>query len=105
MLPRVVLAEVHRSRQEQDQKAYGLTIDPRVECPQIDPVLVRWWCYRAPRPHACFADHANCLAHALSFTNRHSEALEVFDAIGPYAAQVPRCYCGQARDLFLRHSV
>ncbi|WP_434591999.1 hypothetical protein [Streptomyces sp. A5-4] len=103
VLPLVVLAEAHRSRQERDQKAYGLTIHPWVRCPQIDPVLEQWWHYRAPRPHACFADDANYLAHALSFANRHNEALEVFDAIGPYATQVPWSYCGQAGDLFLRH--
>ncbi|MFI6088578.1 hypothetical protein [Streptomyces sp. NPDC051218] len=103
VLPLVVLAEAHRSRQEQDRTAYGLTIHPWVDCPQIAPVLERWWRYRAPRPHACFADDANYLAHALSFANRHSEALEVFDAIGPHATQVPWSYCGQAQDLFLRH--
>ena len=52
---------------------------------------------------ACFADDANYLAHAMSFANRHTEALEVFDAIGPYATRVPWSYCGQAEDLFLRH--
>ncbi|WP_046497789.1 hypothetical protein [Streptomyces odonnellii] len=103
VLPLVVLAEAHRSRQEQDQTSYGLTIHPWVECPQIDHVLEHWWRYRAPRPHACFADDANYLAHALSFANRHNEALEVFDAIGPYATRVPWSYCGQARELFLRH--
>ncbi|MFD9563241.1 hypothetical protein [Streptomyces sp. NPDC059994] len=103
VLPLVVLAEAHRSRQELNQRTYGLTIHPWVECPQIDPVLERWWRYRAPQPHACFADDANYLAHALSFAGRHSEALEVFDAIGPYATQAPWSYCGQAGDLFLRH--
>ncbi|MGW7664139.1 hypothetical protein [Streptomyces sp. NPDC054756] len=103
VLPLVVIAEAHRTRQEQDRDAYGLTIHPWVDCPQIDHVLEGWWRYRAPRPHACFADDANYLAHAMSFANRHSEALEVFDAIGPYATQVPWSYCGQARDLFLRH--
>ncbi|MEV7197162.1 hypothetical protein AB0N81_35950 [Streptomyces sp. NPDC093510] len=102
-LPLVALAEAHRSRQEQDQTPYGLTIHPWVDCPQIDPVLERWWRYRAPQPHACFADDANYLGHALSFANRHHEALEVFDAIGPYATQVPWSYCGQPRELFLRH--
>ncbi|MFJ2173820.1 hypothetical protein ACIOHE_13025 [Streptomyces sp. NPDC087851] len=103
VLPLVVLAEAHRTRQEQDPKAYGLTIHPWIECPQVDPVLERWWRYRAPRPHACFADDANYLAHALSFANRHQEALEVFDAIGSYATRVPWSYCGQANELFLRH--
>lgn len=103
VLPLVVVAEAHRSRQEQDQTAYGLTIHPWIDCPQIDRVLDRWWRYRAPRQHACFADDANYLAHALSFANRHTEAAEVFDAIGPYATQVPWAYCGQADQLFLRH--
>lgn len=103
VLPLVVLAEAHRSRQERDRQTYGLTIHPWVECPQIDRVLERWWRYRAARPHACFADDANYLAHALSFANRHSEALEVFDAIGPHATHVPWSYCGQAHELFLRH--
>ncbi|MFI9580414.1 hypothetical protein ACIHCQ_00845 [Streptomyces sp. NPDC052236] len=103
VLPLVVLAEAHRSRQEQDRHAYGLTIHPWVECPQIGQVLERWWRYRAPSPHACFADDANYLAHALSFANRHSKALEVFDAIGPYATHVPWSYCGQHHELFLRH--
>lgn len=103
VLPLVALAEVHRSRQECDQKSYGLTIHPWVECPQIDLVLKGWWRYRAPRPHACFADDANYLAHALCFANRHLEAQEVFDAIGPYATHVPWSYCGRPRELFLRH--
>lgn len=103
VLPLVVIAEAHRSRQERDKTAYGLTIHPWMDCPQIDPVLERWWRYRAPGPHACFADDANYLAHALSFANRHSEAAEVFDAIGPYATHLPWAYCGQAEDLFLRH--
>ncbi|MGW1277898.1 hypothetical protein ACWD4V_13185 [Streptomyces tsukubensis] len=103
VLPLTVLAEAHRSRQERDRGAYGLAIHPWVECPQIDHVLERWWRYRAPHPHACFADDANYLAHALSYANRHAEALEVFDAIGPYATHVPWSYCGRAHDLFLRH--
>ncbi|GAA2348861.1 hypothetical protein SVIO_102240 [Streptomyces violaceusniger] len=103
VLPLVVLAETHRARQEQDQRSYGLTIHPWIDCPHINRVLERWWRYRAPSPHACFADDANYLAHALSFANRHIEALEVFDAIGPYATDVPWSYCGQARELFLRH--
>ncbi|MFI1866930.1 hypothetical protein [Streptomyces jumonjinensis] len=103
ILPLVVLAEAHRSRQERDRRAYGLAIHPWVECPQIDHVLERWWRYRAPHPHACFADDANYLAHALSYANRHGEALELFDAIGAYATHVPWSYCGQAHDLFLRH--
>ncbi|MFD5738533.1 hypothetical protein ACFXJM_11275 [Streptomyces massasporeus] len=103
VLPLVVIAEAHRARLEKNRDAYGLTIHPWVECPQIDHVLEGWWRYRAPHQHACFADDANYLAHALSFANRHNEALEVFDAIGPYATHVPWSYCGQARDLFLRH--
>ncbi|MFG2603108.1 hypothetical protein ACGFT2_06050 [Streptomyces sp. NPDC048514] len=103
VLPLVVVAETHRSRQEKDQMAYGLSIHPWIECPQVDQALERWWWYRAPRPHACFADDANYLAHALSFANRHSEAADVFDAIGPYATSVPWSYCGQAEDLFMRH--
>ncbi|MCI3928839.1 hypothetical protein [Streptomyces sp. AN091965] len=103
ILPLVVLAEVHRCRQEQNQDSYGLMIHPWVDCPQINLALERWWRYRAPRPHACFADDANYLAHALSFANRHHEASEVFDAIGPYATRVPWAYCGRARELFLRH--
>lgn len=103
VLPLVVIAEDHRSRQERDQTAYGLTIHPWIDCPQIDHVLERWWRYRAPRPHACFADDANYLAHALSFATRHSEVLDVFDAIGPYATKVPWSYCGQAGELFARH--
>ncbi|MER5299679.1 hypothetical protein ABT039_09490 [Streptomyces lasiicapitis] len=103
VLPLVVLAEAHRCRQEQDQDSYGLMIHPWVDCPLIEPVLERWWRYRAPHPHAGFADDANYLAHALSFANRHHEAQEVFDAIGPYATHIPWTYCGRPRELFLRH--
>ncbi|NGO73199.1 hypothetical protein G5C65_33695 [Streptomyces sp. SB3404] len=103
LLPLVALAEAHHSRQEQAQETYGHSFHPWMECPQTDVALERWWRHRAPRPHACFADDANYLAHALSFGNRHREALEVFDAIGPYATHVPWAYCGDARDLFLRH--
>ncbi|MEL3944062.1 hypothetical protein [Streptomyces sp. LNU-CPARS28] len=103
VLPLVVLVEAHRSRQERAQDGYGLTIHPWVECPTTDLVLDRWWRHRAPHPHACFADDANYLAHALSFANRHHEAQEVFDAIGPYATTVPWSYCGPATELFKRH--
>ncbi|MFE0422994.1 hypothetical protein [Streptomyces sp. NPDC058953] len=103
VLPLVVLAEAHRSRQERDRRAYGLAIHPWVECPQIDHVLERWWRYRAPHSHACFADDANYLAHAMSYASRHHEAQEVFDAIGPYATHVPWSYCGRSNELFLRH--
>jgi hypothetical protein len=40
VLPLVVIAEAHRSRQERDQTAYGLTIHPWIDCPQIDHVLL-----------------------------------------------------------------
>ncbi|MEW2526319.1 hypothetical protein [Streptomyces sp. NPDC047071] len=103
VLPLVVLAEAHRCRQEQNQGAYGLVIHPWADCPQTEQALERWWRHRTPQPHACFADDANYLAHALSFANRHDEAREVFDAIGPYATHVPWSYCGRARELFLRH--
>ncbi|MFJ9420025.1 hypothetical protein ACIRPT_38605 [Streptomyces sp. NPDC101227] len=103
VLPLVALAESHRQRLEIDSSAYGLTIHPWIDCPYIDRVLEGWWHYRAPHPHAQFAEDANYLAHALSLANRHKEAWEVFEAIGPYACDRPWSYCGDAQALFLRH--
>lgn len=103
VLPLVALAESHRHRMETDGGIYGLTIHPWNECPHIDRVLDGWWRFRPPRPHAQFADDANYLAHALGFAGRHAEAHEVFTAIGPYALDAPWSYCGEPRELFLRH--
>ncbi|MGK5630441.1 hypothetical protein [Streptomyces sp. URMC 123] len=103
VLPLVALAESHRHRLETDASGYGLTIHPWLDCPAIDRVLAGWWRFRSPRPHAQFMDDANYLAHALSFAGRHAEAYEVFEAIGPYAADLPWAYCGDPRQLFLRH--
>jgi hypothetical protein len=99
----VAHAESHRIRLEQNSRTYGLTIHPWLDCPDIDRVLDGWWRYRAPQPHAHFMDDANYLAHALSYANRHEEAFEVFEAIGPYAARLPWAYCGDPAQLFLRH--
>ncbi|MFE5871250.1 hypothetical protein ACFQ6V_21725 [Streptomyces roseifaciens] len=106
VLPLVALAESHRHRMETDAGSYGsygLSIHPWIDCPHIDPVLDGWWRHRSPQPHAQFLDDANYLAHALAFAGRHAEAYEVFRAVGPYASEVPWSYCGDARELFLRH--
>ncbi|MEU1674376.1 hypothetical protein ABZ752_20445 [Streptomyces roseifaciens] len=106
VLPLVALAESHRHRMETDAGSYGsygLSIHPWIDCPHIDPVLDGSWRHRSPRPHAQFLDDANYLAHALAFAGRHAEAYEVFRAVGPYASEVPWSYCGDARELFLRH--
>lgn len=104
VLPLVALAESHRQRMEADGHRYGLTIHPWTDNPSTWQAWDNWWSHRAPRrPHAAFHEDANYLAHALSFANRHREAAEVFDAIGPYATDVPWSYCGDARTLFARH--
>ncbi|MEU9015835.1 hypothetical protein AB0D12_40545 [Streptomyces sp. NPDC048479] len=102
-LPLMAVAESHRHRLETNARGYGTAIHPWLECPHIDRVLDRWWRHRSPRPHAQFADDANYLAHALSFAGRHAEAFEVFEAIGPYATDLPWSYCGEPEQLFLRH--
>ncbi|MFF7415367.1 hypothetical protein [Streptomyces lydicus] len=104
VLPLVALAESHRQRLESDTTTYGLLIHPWLDCPLIDRVLDRWWRHRPAEPHAGFMDDANYLAHALSYAGRHQEAWEVFEAIGPYACDLPWAYCGKdPRSLFLRH--
>ncbi|MGI5413801.1 hypothetical protein ACQEV9_44235 [Streptomyces chartreusis] len=103
-LPLVALAEAHRQRMETNGHQYGLTIHPWTDNPSTWQTWHNWWARRAPsRPHAAFHEDANYLAHALSFGNRHREAGEVFDAIGPYATDVPWSYCGDPRTLFIRH--
>ncbi|MFE3638131.1 hypothetical protein [Streptomyces sp. NPDC059168] len=103
-LPLVALAESHRQRMEQEGHRYGLTIHPWTGNPSTWQAWENWWAYRAPgRKHAAFHEDANYLAHALSFANHHKEAAEVFDAIGPYATDVPWSYCGDAQTLFTRH--
>ncbi|MFG2825482.1 hypothetical protein ACGFX4_39410 [Kitasatospora sp. NPDC048365] len=97
----VAQAEHYRFRQE--QRSTGSAIHPWMQCPDIDRVLDRWWLRRAHTPHANFMDDANYLAHALSFAGRHREAHEVFEEIGPYAAQLPWAYCGEADQLFRTH--
>ncbi|MEU9080425.1 hypothetical protein ACFYUY_38460 [Kitasatospora sp. NPDC004745] len=99
----VAQAEYHRHRTAQDPRRFGPTVHPWLDCPDIDRVLERWWHYRAPQPHANFADDANYLAHALCFAGRHEEALDVFEEIGPYATRLPWSYCGDARALFVKH--
>ncbi|MEV5510300.1 hypothetical protein [Streptomyces orinoci] len=103
VLPLVALAESHRQRRAAEGQRYGLSLHPWTDCPHIDRVLERWWYHRPPRPHAQFAEDANYLAHALGFAGRHAEAHEVFHAIGPYAVDVPWSYCGEPRELFVRH--
>lgn len=103
VLPLVAVAESHRQRMRTEAGSYGLSIHPWIDCPHIDQVLENWWRHRPPRPHAQFMDDANYLAHALAFAGRHAEAYDVFRAIGPYAAEVPWSYCGDAPELFLRH--
>ncbi len=104
ILPLIALAESHRQRMEKDGHRYGLTVHPWTDNPSTRQAWENWWAYRAPaRQHAGFHEDANYLAHALSFANRHREAAEVFDAIGPYATDVPWSYCGDAQTLFSRH--
>ncbi|WP_266823285.1 hypothetical protein [Streptomyces sp. NBC_00038] len=103
-LPLVALAESHRVRMEKEGHRYGLTVHPWTDNPSTRQTWENWWTYRAPgSPHAAFHEDANYLAHALSFANQHREAAEVFDAIGPYATDVPWSYCGDAPTLFTRH--
>ncbi|WP_237519654.1 hypothetical protein [Streptomyces sp. HUCO-GS316] len=99
----VAHAETHRIRMEQGSDKYGSSIHPWLDCPDIDRVLDGWWRHRSSLPHAHFVDDANYLAHALSYANRHAEAYEVFEAIGPYATRLPWTYCGDPTQLFLRH--
>ncbi|MFE7312839.1 hypothetical protein ACFU7T_06985 [Streptomyces sp. NPDC057555] len=104
VLPLVALAESHRQRMEVEGHRYGLSVHPWTDNPSTWQAWNNWWSYRAPNhPHAAFHEDANYLAHALSFANRHREAGEVFDAIGPYATDVPWSYCGDAPMLFNRH--
>lgn len=104
VLPLVALAESHRLRMEVDGDRYGLTVHPWTDNPSTGQAWENWWDCRAPkRPHAAFHEDANYLAHALSFAGRHLEAADVFDAIGPYATDVPWSYCGDAATLFNRH--
>ncbi|WP_254709403.1 hypothetical protein [Streptomyces lunaelactis] len=103
-LPLAALAESHRLRMEKEGHRYGLTVHPWTDNPSTQQTWENWWTYRAPvTPHAAFHEDANYLAHALSFANQHRQAAEVFDAIGPYAADVPWSYCGDAPMLFTRH--
>lgn len=95
ILPLVALAESHRLRMETEGERYGLTVHPWTDHPSTQQAWVNWWAYGVPtRPHAAFPEDANCLAHALSFANRHKAAAEVFDAISPYATDVPWSCCG-----------
>lgn len=104
VLPLVALAESHRQRMERDGDRYGLSIHPWTDNPATMLAWTNWWAYRAPaRPHAAFHEDSNYLAHALSFAGRHRQAAEIFDAIGPYATDVPWSYCGDAQQLFVRH--
>ncbi|MEJ8646822.1 hypothetical protein WKI65_01740 [Streptomyces sp. MS1.AVA.3] len=104
VLPLVALAESHRTRMKKEGHRYGLTVHPWTDNPSTQQAWVNWWTYRAPSmPHAAFHDDANYLAHAMSFANQHRAAAEVFDAIGPYATDVPWSYCGDAQQLFTRH--
>ncbi|WP_260848968.1 hypothetical protein [Streptomyces sp. SLBN-118] len=104
ILPLVALAESHRQRMEKHGDRYGLTVHPWTDNPSTQQAWDNWWAYRAPAwPHAAFHEDANYLAHGLSFANRHKDAAEVFDAIGPHATDVPWSYCGDAQTLFSRH--
>ncbi|MFE3493460.1 hypothetical protein [Streptomyces sp. NPDC059175] len=104
VLPLVALAESHRQRMEADGNKYGLTVHPWTDNPSTWHAWENWWAFRDPqRPHAAFHEDANYLAHALSFAGRRNEAAWVFDAIGPYATDVPWSYCGDAPTLFNRH--
>ncbi|MFD7614380.1 hypothetical protein [Streptomyces sp. NPDC059828] len=104
VLPLVALAESHRQRLETEENRYGLAVHPWTDNPSTWHAWENWWARRAPhRPHAAFHEDANYLAHALSFASRRHEAAEVFDAIGPYATDVPWSYCGDAVTLFHRH--
>ncbi|MFD9906268.1 hypothetical protein [Streptomyces sp. NPDC059063] len=104
VLPLVALAETHRQRVAQEGERYGLSLHPWTDNPSTPLAWRNWWTHRSTaRPHAAFHEDANYLAHALSFAGRHKEAAEVFDAIGPYATDVPWSYCGDPQKLFERH--
>jgi hypothetical protein len=54
----------------------------------LDTALHRWF-HRAPQRHALWCDDLNYLANTLTRAGRHADARAVFEALGPYAQDVP----------------
>ncbi|WP_440557472.1 hypothetical protein ACSP97_12150 [Streptomyces sp. SCPE 10] len=105
VLPLVVVAEAHRSRQEMDQMAYGLTIHPWIDCPQIDHVLERWWHYRArlvrtPASRTTpTTSRTPCLSPTATARLQRSSTRSAHTPLkspGSTAARLTNCSCGTA---------
>lgn len=104
VLPLVAHAESYRSRTASARAENRTGLDYHWAGEQVgkdlDGIMTNWF-RKTAHNHAQAKADMNYLAHALIYADRHGDAKEVLQAIGPHVTRLPWAYTGDPESTFI----